>query len=191
MKKTVKISACAMILAAGTTAGAQTIDWMGAVDGDWGVAGNWLGMDVPNSPTETGHLGLVGPYTVTMTTGYSINEIMISNPDVLLSVGTSPVDLAGGLVNDGTILLNTNATSFNSILRFNSDTAISGSGEIILNGAGSPDDAQVVSFAPFILTHDASHTIRGAGQITGTMINLGTIIADSMVGQLRLNGRLT
>lgn len=175
----------------GSAAGAQVTSWLDPVDGNWNEAAKWdTGMS-PNSSVAEVVLGLSGVYTVFTTSNWSINDLTITNPDALLSIGTNQHTLLGDLMNDGTVLVNTSASVFNGSLFFNSDATISGSGSIVLNGLGAPDDASVTVDADNVVTHALGHSIRGAGRITGAMNNNGVIAADEPAGAgLQLEGLL-
>ncbi|MBO6513201.1 MAG: hypothetical protein JJ974_04475 [Phycisphaerales bacterium] len=183
--------AIAIIALAGTTTATSANDWALPVDGNWNLATNWLGADVPDTVAEDAVLGLVGSYLVSVTNNFTHGGLSVTNPDATLTLASIFHTLSGDLLNGGTIIINTNASVFNSHLAFNSDAQISGNGVITLNGAGNGDDAQIIANAPFTVTHGADHTIHGAGRISGLMHNDGTILADSIVGALELNGTLT
>lgn len=185
------VIAAAIIALAGTATAASANDWALPVDGNWNDALNWLGADVPDTVAEDAVLGLVGSYLVTITNNFTHGAISITNPDATLSLGSIFHTLNGDLVNQGTIIINTNANVFNSHLAFNTDASISGNGIITLNGANGADDAQIIVNAPFTVAHGAGHTINGAGRISGIMLNDGLISADSIAGPLQLNGVLT
>ena len=192
MKRNTGLSACAIVAFAGSSAGAQVIDWAAAVDGNWNLAGNWLGANVPNVAGEDAVLGLVGAYTVSQTDSFTIGSLTLSNPLAVLEIGNNrTLTLNGNLNNDGTVTVNFPATIFNTHLSFAADATISGSGAILLNAVGEPNDARILANA-FTVTHSAGHLIHGSGDISGAMINSGNIIADDPAGAgLRLAGTLT
>tara|TARA_R110002073_G_scaffold118918_1_gene258407 strand:+ start:272681 stop:275665 length:2985 start_codon:yes stop_codon:yes gene_type:complete len=192
MKYAKRLSACAIVALAGSSAGAQAIDWAMPIDGDWNIAGNWTGSNIPNAIGEDAVLGLAGAYTVTTSSNFTLGGMSITNPMATLTVGNNRTHtLNGTLINNGTVVVNTQGSVFNTHLSFASDATISGSGTIILNGPGDPGDAQVLSNT-FTITHANGHTIRGAGNIAGNMINSGSIIADlDKSDGLRLSGVVT
>lgn len=185
------VIASAIVALAGTTTAASAIDWLAPIDGNWNTAANWLGADVPDAVGEDAVLGLVGAYLVSVTNNFTHGGISITNPDATLSLGSIFHTTNGDLFNDGTVVINTSGSVFNSHLAFNSDAMISGSGLITLNGAAGGEDAQIIVNDPFTVTHSSGHTIHGAGRISGNMINEGIISADSIAGPLELNGVLT
>jgi hypothetical protein len=81
------------------------------------------------------------------------------------------------VINDGTITVNPEAGASDTILRFETDVELTGEGEVVL-GRGS-DYAQFNTLSGVSITHDEDHTIRGKGNIRVSMINTGSIVADS------------
>jgi hypothetical protein len=89
------------------------------------------------------------------------------------------------LVNNATMFVNNSTSTFNSVLTFNADCAVSGTGTFFLGG--SENDSQISSAAGVTVTHGASHTIAGSGYVNAAVVNNGTFRADpGDVG----NGRL-
>ena len=180
-----------LLAACGSTAGAQVTSWLNPVDGNWNEDVKWDSGVSPNSSVMEVVLGLSGPYTVFTTSNWSINDLTISNADAMLSIGTNQHSISGDVFNDGTILVNTNASIFNGSLYFASDLMFSGSGSVVLNGPGSPDDAIFQVDPSRVVTQNASHTIRGAGSLRGTLLNNGMVLADDPAGTgLQLEGVL-
>ena len=194
MKTTKFRSACAIAAAAGTALSAQAgptpINWLSPADGDWSVAANWSPADVPNTPSEAAVLGLSGMYTVALNTSITIGGLAITNPDAVLEMNNSNLTIGGaGFVNDGTYVMNINASNFNANLSFSSPSSITGTGQIVMIAATNNDDSQINPAGT--LTHGAGHTIRGAGRLSGTILNNGSIIADDTGDMgIRLSGTL-
>ncbi len=178
MKYAKTLSACAIVALAGTSAGAQVIDWASAVDGNWNVAANWTGSNIPNAIGEDAILGMAGAYTVSTSNNFTLGGMSITNPLATFAIGSSRTHtLNGDLLNNGVVIVNEIASVFNAHLSFAVDSTISGSGTVMLNGVGSRFDAQLLANGVTI-THANGHTISGAGNITGNMINSGMIVAD-------------
>lgn len=180
-----------LLAVCGSTAGAQVTSWLSPIDGNWNEDLKWdTGMS-PNSSVMEVVLGLSGAYTVFTTSNWSINDLTISNADATLSIAGTQHTLMGDLMNDGTVLVNTDATIFNKSLYFDADSVISGSGSIVLNGLGGPDDANVWVDGDNVVTQALGHSIRGAGRLLGAMNNNGLIVADEPAGNgLQLEGLL-
>ena len=193
MKNTALISACALVAFAGSSAGAQVIDWALPIDGNWNDAFNWSPANVPNSNGEDAVLGLVGAYSVDITSTLSINGLAIPNPDATLNIGSGQsFSLQTALMNNGLIVVNTTSTVFDASLRFDTDLTLSGSGSVMLNAVSNPNDAKIFVNSLRTLTHANGHLIHGSGRVDGTIINAGDIIADFPLGSgLRLIGTYT
>lgn len=84
-----------------------------------------------------------------------------------------------GLINDGLIQANPTGSSVNSVLSFEQSGMLAGSGEFRMRTGF--DNTQLNTAAGQSITHAASHTIRGVGQVNAAMSNAGTIIADVSV----------
>jgi len=182
MSKSTTISACAIVVLAGTSVGAQVIDWIAPIDGNWNNSANWMGANVPNAIGEDAVLGLAGAYTVSQTDSFTIGSLTLTNPLAALEIGNSrTLTLNGNLTNDGTITVNFPSTIFNTHLSFGADAAISGSGSIRLIAQNEPGDAQILANA-YTITHALGHTIHGSGRISGNLLNSGSIIADDPGG---------
>ncbi len=98
---------------------------------------------------------------------------------------------AGALTNDGTITINSDGGVFFSVLQFNQDTLLDGTGEIFLNGANNSSQANIGPNGNTI-TQDSGHIVRGDGQIigSGTFVNNGRIEGDSAADPVRIRTRL-
>ena len=192
MNRKVNLSALVIVALAGSSAGAQVIDWASAVDGNWNDAFNWSPANVPNLIGEDAVLGLVGAYTVHTINSFTIGSLTLSNPLVVLQIGSNQtLILNGDLNNSGIVNVNFQGTIFNAHLSFNTDATIAGNGSILLNAQSDPGDAQILANA-FTVTNASGHLIHGSGHIAGAMINSGNIIADDPAGAgLRLGGTLT
>ena len=188
---TLVASSCALIALAGSAVNAQSINWLSPVDGDWGVAANWAGSNIPSDSNEIAVLGLSGAYTVTSNASRTVGGLMITNPSARLDWGINTYTLWGDVQNNGLLTLNYNLSNFNSVLNFLTEATLSGSGTIRLNANSANDDAQI-NMGSGALTHASGHTIAGSGRLTGTMLNSGDIIADDPTGQgLMLSATIT
>ena len=90
------------------------------------------------------------------------------------------------VTNNGIFSINPTQGTSNALLRMLSgDVLFDGSGEIILQTAGTPADAQISHYIGS-LTQGASHTIRGEGRISAPMTNNGLVEADVPDRELQL-----
>ncbi len=191
MQRGFGLTVCAIIAIAGSAANAQSIDWLMPVDGDWAIAGNWAGGNVPDNAGEIAVLGLSGMYTVTSDTGRTLGGLMLTNPDAALNLGINTYSLSGDLLNHGLVTLNYANSIFNSALNFQTNATLSGTGVIRLVANSANNDAQI-NASSGTLIHGSGHTIAGSGLLSGSMTNSGDIIADDPKGVgLSLNGSLS
>jgi len=126
-------------------------------------------------------VALIGSATIsggTLTTLSSgVIQATNSSTDVLMGdptnsgtfdiVGGSNLAVSGNLINDGTITVNSNGSSF-STMSF-TGTTLSGTGTVVLNGATS--QAVVAG----TLTQSSTNTMSGYGEITAALTNNGTV----------------
>ncbi|HED53124.1 MAG TPA: hypothetical protein ENJ00_02850 [Phycisphaerales bacterium] len=121
--------------------------------------------------------------TSTLITCANSGSLRIRENSVLL--------LEGSLINNGSILVNSTGSVFNSILKASVDTAISGTGTITLNVIGTDvNDAQLNADAGVTLDIGAGQTVDGAGHVnaTGLMNMSGDYIANVAGLDLRIEG---
>ena len=86
------------------------------------------------------------------------------------------ITLAGGMTNDGTILINSNASIFNSQFRMIDSSTINGTGTIMMvMGSSDSLDAQLEIDDGFVGTFGAGQTLLGEGSLEGEMNILGTL----------------
>ncbi len=182
-----KTTAVAVLAGFAASASAQTAyTWGAAGSGFWDDALNWSpSSGFPDLDGDTATLGIGGAYTVDLDRNVDVTSIDISNPDALLEIRSgNSASVYDRVTNDGAIVVNSNANVFNASLAFTlSDTApvagftLDGVGRVVLGAVGDFPDAQV-SADDVVLTHAASHTIEGVGQITGDVVNNGLITAN-------------
>jgi hypothetical protein len=129
----------------------------------------------------------LGGAQVTDDVSVSVDTLSLSGELDILGSQTLTVT-NGSLVNDGTIVVNWDTSSFGTALIFNSDASISGTGNIVLNndGAYAQIDSQTGT-----LTIGAGQNISGLGQINGTFINNGVIKATIAGGSMDITGTMT
>lgn len=171
------ISPALLLALAGSSASAQTL-WANASGGLWGTPANWSPADVPNTSGEQARFNLPGVYQVDVGSSVTVGGVEIFSPDatVALAGGVQLSIVNGLLVNEGALLVNITGGTTDAILALSVDTAISGAGELRLNGAGT--DARVEVQSGATLTNLFPHVIRGRGRLLGIMNNQGTIVGD-------------
>jgi len=82
-----------------------------------------------------------------------------------------------GLTNNGQILVNSDLGDANAYLYWQSAPYLEGTGEIVMQTNGDPDDAYLQTYAT-TMTQGGDHTIRGGGRIHSALTNNGTVRAD-------------
>jgi len=99
--------------------------------------------------------------------------------------------LAGGLNNDGSVVVNPTAgVNFTSIVAQEA-CSLTGAGTVTLNAAANPDTA-FIEGGVVGLTIGAQQIITGNGRLFGNYTNLGTIRGSSVAGQIvRIRGNVT
>jgi len=120
--------------------------------------------------------GVVGAITGSATIDGRINNQ--ASGQIETRNGRNLTIRADSLINEGTMTINSNAGSSISVLAFDGDVALAGSGELRLRTSGQTNDAEIHSGSGGVLTQLAAHEIRGAGTIDAALINYGTIMAD-------------
>ncbi len=95
--------------------------------------------------------------------------------DTELEIGDT-LGITNGLLNNGNLLINNNAGGAVTTLRFNDSTTLGGTGTVVLNGFSTR--SRMLTAADQTMTHAATHSIRGFGQIVASMVNNGPITAD-------------
>ncbi len=102
--------------------------------------------------------------------------------DMVMGTGTVPTLVigAGGITNDGTILVSANAGG--GAITFATTCTLGGSGEVIMNYEGL--GARILAGFGEQGTNGSDHTIRGVGIIGADLVNEGTIIAEPRNGTI-------
>lgn len=160
----------------------QVIPW-NTTDGLWNVPTNWQGFNTPNTQGETAQFETPGSYTVIHpaipTSVFGLN-LLNSTANLHFEAGSAFRLGAGGILNNSTILLNSNALHLPTSLTILTSTTLSGSGQLILNAAPSQTDSSLItaSNSTVSLTQGAAHSTRGTGSIYVNLINNGVVAAD-------------
>jgi len=179
---------CLLAGTASSVALANDIEWASPVNGLWNTDSNWSPATVPSGAADVAILGLSGPYTVQMNLSPTISGVSILNPDAVLEIsfGRTLTLGAGGLFNDGWIIINPTSTASTTSLALNAPFTLDGFGTLSLNRATT--GARIISGTDALLTHGVDHTINGFGLIEIRFDNLGYIAADSTGNQLNIAG---
>jgi hypothetical protein len=150
------------------------------------------GLYVPN-PTPDYDVIIALPTTCTLGPGNyepSIRTLNVAAVSTLDIAGGSLIAITNGsVVNNGLIRINTtDPLNSESDLRFDSDTQVTGSGSILLNGVGY--SRANFNLNAHTVTVGASQLIHGYGTVIGfgggTLINDGTINGDDPTSTMQL-----
>lgn len=96
---------------------------------------------------------------------------------------------ASGLVNEGTITVNANGSTFNAEMRFIADTTLGGTGSVVLNQVSSDSfDASITTEDGFTGTVGAGQSVSGRGRVDGDFVQSGLILADQPGFDLLVKG---
>jgi hypothetical protein len=98
---------------------------------------------------------------------------------------------AGGLTNNGTVIVNPLAANNGTRVNFIADATLAGSGTLRLNAGPDLNTAYIESLNDFTGTNGANHTIGGTGRIYGALINQGTIRGNADGKLLEIRNRIT
>ncbi len=176
----------------GTVQAAQlTHTWSCGGSGLWTTPGCWTPPVVEspnypvNGPSNTYKVYITGSATTVNTDGALIGidrlEIAAGNTVEInggyLHIDNLPV-ISGVLINNGTIFINQSG-SFDARLEMSGNISLSGSGEVVMS-ADEDNYFDGFDYAQH-LTHGASHTIRGAGNLGNDKVrftNNGMIIGN-------------
>jgi len=146
---------------------------------------NWNGPIYPDNQGGLFHwdVTLDAPANTVLDVTTTIDTLTVANDGHLDMLGGTVLDVAqGSLVNDSSIVVNSDASANTSLLVFFSPTntgMLSGSGEILLNQGNSGAQFQA---GGSITTQAAGHSIRGKGLIVAHLINNGLVEAADTSG---------
>jgi len=166
---------------------AQSV-WDAAGNGNWNVAGNWNPSGVPNSDTTDVIIDNNAGQDVVVTLDISaaVRDLTVDSGDQLDMLGGRNLSVLGNLLNNGTVVVNSNAAAANTSLSFEQSTTLSGNGSLVLNRDTGFPHSVLATDTGATITHGANHTIRGTGVLSASLINNGTVSADVNGATLRL-----
>jgi fibronectin-binding autotransporter adhesin len=123
-----------------------------------------------------GTLTSLGPASFLANGPATLNNVTISAGSQYNSPAGNSTTVTGGLTNNGTIIVNSNAGGNVASLTFSGSQTLAGSGSVVLNYLSSY--AQLNTSNSGVLTQAAGHTISGYGEINAALINQGTVNAN-------------
>ncbi len=102
--------------------------------------------------------------------------------------GSTTVYNAPAFVNNGTVLLNSNDSAADAVLRFDANTVVSGTGDIVLNRPGN--DSQINNNGTAI-TFGPGQTVRGGGAMNGVFTIEGRVEPGLPIGMISGTGTVS
>ncbi len=148
-------------------------------------------LTLQNTQISGGTFTTTGTGSILTTSGTSsISGITNSGSMGVSGGGGAILEINGPVINNGTMTINPEDLFFNGILRFQTNTSITGNGNIVLVTNNNPDDAQVLGLGG-IGTFGAGQTVRGAGRLSGTFVNNGAFRAEDPTSPLAVNATVT
>ena len=169
-----RVAALAALAGAAVAVSAQTdIDWVGGTS-NWNDAANWSPANIPNSALENARILAPAFAVVQGDLTASIGQLVVAADLTLELDPNRTLFINGGVMNNGMIVLNPTTSGGNATIRLDTTGSLAGTGTLRL--AGGQDDARLETNAS-IVTNEAGHTIEGAGQIYGELVNNGLVSA--------------
>ena len=163
------------------SAQAQQINWAAVASDNWSNPSAWAPANVPDSAAESAVFGFDAPYTVFVNGAYSIDQMHLLNGQatVQIDAGQSLTLNGDAVTNNGIIQLNPQGSASDSILHVMQPITLDGTGEIWLRTLA--ENARISGEQGAVITQGADHTVRGVGQISSGLLNLGQVRADVSV----------
>ena len=129
-QNTTAIAALALVASAGL---AQDFTWDMPSSGSWTNASNWTEMDVPNDPSHSALVSVLGTYIISIPSNINTLDVDITNPDAtILLEGGDTHNMFGNLHNDGLYQINPAGVGAQTSLIFHNNSAVGGAGMIQL-----------------------------------------------------------
>ncbi|MBX3382717.1 MAG: hypothetical protein KF864_04310 [Phycisphaeraceae bacterium] len=172
-----------------SVASATDYVWNAPASGAWAAGTNWAPIGFPAAPTDTALLGGFNTYTVSASGTTVCGAVHIPNADATLAVTAGgQFRLHGPLNLEGTLLVNSAASSFVTDVMLYQPTVFSGQGMVRLNAFSSnPVTARVLPSDPaHSLLIMPGVTVSGIGQIGVPLENRGLISADVAARSLQV-----
>ena len=117
--------------------------------------------------------------TVTLDMDAVTRHLTVDTADRLWIYGGSTLSMFGDLANSGVVLINSNSSAATCIFHADADLLLTGTGILQL---GRTTNAEMTTAAGATITQQAGHAIAGVGEISGSLINHGTVRADASLG---------
>ena len=118
-------------------------------------------------------------------TGGTLSNVTIGSGSPVSIYGNDTEAINGTLTNNGAITLDTIAGLYGATLYFPTGGTLNGDGSVVI-GAG-----EGIGSGSGTVTIGSQQTVEGVGQLSGSFVNDGTILANTSGGTLSINGSLT
>ena len=191
------------------------VSWLNAADGNWNDASNWDSVDFPNNSVDTFDVTIDAtgsPYTVTLNSDVTIDNLAIDSTDATLSIGSGrslvleetanllagTLTLLGGTIMGGTVTQSGGSLQFSSRsvldgVTVSGDLTLSNvSAQVILRNGTQLQDNAVLSGNSTVLAADTAITLDNTIDLTGSTSILGATsngtLTFSPTAQVNLTG---
>lgn len=115
----------------------------------------------------------------------TISDMTLGAP-MNIAGGSNTLAMTGPVTNNAAITINSTGQVFNATLLFDTTTAITGNGEIVMVTAGTLNDAQLRVLPGFTGTIGSGQTVRGSGLVQGDIVLLSSITATDIGADLNI-----
>ncbi|MEO1583373.1 MAG: GC-type dockerin domain-anchored protein [Planctomycetota bacterium] len=129
------------------------------------------------STVHGGDISSSGSGSVSILTGSTTTFDDVASSASLFIDANGTLNLDTGLINNGTIAINEQNSSFNATLTTDEQISILGNGSIILRTGGA--NSFITTTGSGELTLGSGQTLVGTGEVNGQIVNNGIIAADA------------
>ena len=157
-------------------------------NGDRIVAGNGGVVELAGGIIIGGRLQAIGAGRIDVTADSGVADIELFGPVNILA-GESIAVTGPTLFNDDTLTVASDGVSEAATLAFDTDTTINGLGEVVLEGPAGVRAS--LDSGENVVTNSTGHTIRGAGEVLGELVNNGRLEGASATELLTVAGRVS
>ena len=123
--------------------------------------------------------GILGGPGVFSTIGSPTLESVTLDANSSLNSGTTVTIIGAGLVNNGVVEINPQNSGADAFLHFAESGTLGGAGEVRLRT--NAENSRLTSADGVVVTHAPTHTVRGVGYVSATLVNGGVVGADASV----------
>jgi hypothetical protein len=171
-------------------ASAQPFVWTNPAGGNWNDPSNWSPALVPNGPTQSAQVELLGTYIVDMDMSPTLLGLSISNPGATLRLlaGTTLTLEGPTFSNAGLVIVNPISQNARTVVQCSSDCEIVGAGTLQLRATGANGESALLRTNGGSARVTNRSTISGYGKITAILTNEGLISTSGPGRQMQFIG---